>query len=119
MRMVASLRWGAGRTRRENQTGMRGAMAWYRAVLQCDGVPSAFGAEGAKSITANFAKRTWHKNATCSWDGNQLTLSVENDFDRDGRAVMDEFSDEISACIRGGFDGDLRVISVTEITHEV
>jgi hypothetical protein len=44
---------------------------------------------------------------------------VENDFDRDGRAVMDEFSDEISACIRGGFDGDLRVMSVTEIDHEV
>lgn len=94
-----------------------GAMAWYRVVLQCDGVPAAFGAEGAKCIAANFAKRTWHKNATCSWEVNHLTLSVENDFDRDGRAVMDEFSDEISACIPGGFNGDLRVISVTEINH--
>jgi hypothetical protein len=28
---------------------------------------------------------------------------------------MDELSDEISACIRERFDGDLRVISVTEI----
>ena len=52
----------------------------------------------------------------CSWEENHLTLSVENDFDPDGRAVMDEFSDEISVCIRGGFDGDLRVISVTEIS---
>jgi hypothetical protein len=94
-------------------------MAWYRAVLQCDGVPAAFGAEGAKLITAKFVKRTWHKNAKCSWDGNHLTLSVENDFDRDGRAVMDEFSDEVSACIRGGFDGNLRVISVTEVKHDV
>jgi hypothetical protein len=94
-------------------------MAWYHAVLQCHGIPPALGAEGAKSITANFAKRTWHKNATCRWDGNYLTLSVENDFDRDGRAVMDEFSDEISACIPGGFDGDIRVISVTEVPREV
>jgi hypothetical protein len=94
-------------------------MAWYRVVLQCGGVPFAFGAEGAKCIRANFAKRTWHRNADCSWDGNHLMLSVENDFDRDGRAAMDEFSDEISACIRGGFDGDLRIISVTEINHEV
>jgi hypothetical protein len=93
-------------------------MAWYRTVLQCDGVSPASGAEGAKCITANFAKRAWHKNAICSWDGNHLILSVDNDFDRDGRAVMDEFSDEISACIRGGFDGDLRVISVTEINQE-
>jgi hypothetical protein len=93
-------------------------MPWYRTVLRCDGVPPAFGAEGAKSITADFAKRTWHKNAMCEWDGIYLTLSVENDFDRDGRAVMDEFSDEISACIRGGFDGDIRVVSVTEIHGE-
>jgi hypothetical protein len=82
-------------------------MAWYRAILRCDGVLSASGVDGAKRITENFAKRTWHKNATCSWDENQLTLSVENDFDQDGRAVMDEFSDEISACTREGFDGDL------------
>jgi hypothetical protein len=94
-------------------------MARYRAVLRCDGVPPAFGAEAAKCIIANFAMRTWHRNATCSWDGNCLTLSVENDFDQDGRAAMDEFSDEVSACIRGGFDGDLRVISVTEINHQV
>jgi hypothetical protein len=94
-------------------------MAWYRAVLQCDGVPPAAGAEGAKCITANFAKRTWHKNAICSWDGNYLTLSVENDFDRDGLAAMDEFSDEISACIREGFGGDLRLISLTEINQKI
>ena len=50
-------------------------------------------------------------NAFSAIPGSHLTLSVENDFDRDGRAVMDEFSDEISACIR--------VISVTEINHEV
>jgi hypothetical protein len=94
---------------------MEYAMALYRAVLQCDGVPSASGSDGATCITANFAKRNWHKNAVCIWDGKHLTLSVENDFDKDGRAVMDEFSDEISACIRGGFDGDIHVISVTEI----
>lgn len=31
---------------------------------------------------------------------------------------MDEVSDEISACIRRGFDGDLRVVSVTEIPSQ-
>jgi hypothetical protein len=90
-------------------------MAWYRVVLQCRGVPSDVGEQGAKDITANFATRSWHRNAACSWDGESLTLSVENDFDRQGRATMDEFSDEISACIPGSFDSDLRVVSVTEI----
>jgi len=28
---------------------------------------------------------------------------------------MDEFSDEISACIKDGFDGDCRIVSITEI----
>ena len=83
--------------------------------MQCDGVPPVVGAEGAKSITANFAKRNWHRNALCSWDGESLRLTLENDFDRQGRATMDEFSDEIAACIPGGFDGDLRLISLTTI----
>jgi hypothetical protein len=28
---------------------------------------------------------------------------------------MDEFSDEISACIKGAFDGDCRIVAITEI----
>jgi hypothetical protein len=96
--------------------GVEEIMAWCRVVLQCHGVPSGLGEKGAEDITANFSKRSWHRNAVCSWDGATLTLSVENDFDRQGRATMDEFSDEISACIPGSFDGDLRVVSVTKIS---
>jgi hypothetical protein len=92
-------------------------MAWYRAVLRCDDLPSAAGPKAAQNITANFAKRNWHSSAVCNWNGTSLTLVVENDFDRDGRATLDEFSDEISACVSDGFDGDLRVLSVTEIAH--
>jgi hypothetical protein len=42
-------------------------------------------------------------------------LELENDFDENGLASQDEFSDEISACISGGFDGDIRVESVSEV----
>ncbi len=90
-------------------------MAWYRVVLQCEGLPSDAGAEAARDITTGFSKRNWHRKAICGWDGKVLTLVVENDFDREGRATMDEFSDEISACVKGGSDGDMRVVSVTEI----
>jgi hypothetical protein len=93
-------------------------MAWYRAVLECDSVPSNAGEQGAIDITENFAKRTWHRNARCAWDGKSLTLTAENDFDPEGRALLDEFSDEISACISGWFDGDLRLVSITEISEE-
>lgn len=90
-------------------------MAWYRVVLQCEGVPPDAGTKAAVDITANFSKRNWHRSAVCAWDGKSLTLTTENDFDKDGRATMDEFSDEISACISGGFDGDIKVISTSVI----
>jgi hypothetical protein len=90
-------------------------MALYRLVLLCDGVPTTQGAQAAVCITADFSERTWHQNALCQWDGKCLNLTVENDFDDDGRATMDEFSDELCACVAGGFGGDLRIISVTEI----
>ena len=44
-----------------------------------------------------------------------LRLTAENDYDSDGRALMDEFLDAISACIAEGFDGDIRVASVKEL----
>lgn len=92
-------------------------MAWYRAVVRCDDLPSAVGPKAAQNITAHFAKRNRHRSAVCNWDETSLTLVVENDFDRDDRATLNEFSDEISACISGGIDGDLLVLSVTEIAH--
>lgn len=110
------LRLGYGAALDVANGGVDEIMAWYRVVLQCHGVPSGLGERGAKEIAANFARRSWQRNAVCSWDGATLTLSVENDFDRQGRATMDEFSDEISACIPGSFDGDLRVVSVIEIS---
>jgi hypothetical protein len=90
-------------------------MARYRVVLQCEGLPPNARAKAAQDITAGFSTRNWHRKAVCQWDGKLLTLTVENDFDREGRATMDEFSDEISARVKGGFDGDMRVVSVTEI----
>ena len=90
-------------------------MALYRVVLICGGVPLAHGAAGAQCINRQFSKRSWQRNAVCTWDGHSLTLVVENDFDSRGLATMDEFSDTLSACIPGGFDGDLRLVSVIEI----
>jgi hypothetical protein len=44
-----------------------------------------------------------------------LILQADNDFDSNGLALLDEFSDAISACIKDSFDGDLRVLSVREL----
>ena len=67
----------------------------------------------AHDIAKEFVQRPWQKNVTCVWDGTALTLQAENDYDENGHALMDEFSDDISACISEAFDGDIEVLSVT------
>ena len=58
---------------------------------------------------------SWHENVTCVWNGSQLILQADKDFDSNGLALVDEFSDAISACIKDGFDGDIEVLSVTAL----
>jgi hypothetical protein len=87
----------------------------YRIALTCDGVPVAAGPQAATGITEEFAHRPWHENAKCIWTGTSLLLTAENDFDDDSLALIDEFSDAISACIAEGFNGDICVASITKL----
>ena len=50
---------------------------------------------------------------SCEWDGFRLILQADNDFDSTGLALVDEFSDTISACIKDAGDGGIDVQSVT------
>jgi len=86
----------------------------FRIILVCTGVPTDAGAAGARDISEEFKHRPWHKNVTCVWDGSQLILQAENDFDSNGLALIDEFSDAISACIEEGFDGNIEILSIQE-----
>ena len=86
----------------------------YKVILACEGVPASDGEEAAADITKEFADhRQWHQNVKCSWDGQELVLEAENDFDDDGLALLDEFSDCIAAYVPA-FDGRLRIVSVSK-----
>jgi hypothetical protein len=87
----------------------------YRIILACKGAPENIGADCARDISEEFTHRPWHKNVTCVWDGSQLILQAENDYDPTGLALVDEFSDAISACIEGGFDGNIEILSIQEL----
>ena len=41
-----------------------------------------------------------------------LLLYAENDWDGDAKALIDEFSDAICACIQGGFEGDIKILAI-------
>ena len=86
----------------------------YKIKLICEGVPEKAGHNVALDITQEFALRTWHNRALCTRSGSSLVLELENDFDENGLASLDEFSDAISACISEDFDGDIRIESVSE-----
>jgi hypothetical protein len=85
----------------------------YRIVLAYKGVPADVGAVAARDITEEFANRPWHRNVHCEWDGSRLILQADHDFDSNGLALLDEFSDAISASITDGFDGGIDVVSVS------
>ena len=89
----------------------------YRLRLICTGVPDAAGEEGALNISTEFAvHRTWWKNATCRWDGTNLVLEADSDFDSDGQALSDEFSDCVAAFVAGQFGYAISIESVTTFT---
>lgn len=88
----------------------------HRVVLECFGIPPAEGEEAAVDIEREFREhRPHHQNVRCSFGHGKLVLQADNDFDPDGLALMDEFSDCISAYIASPFDGDLRLVSSTAI----
>jgi hypothetical protein len=84
----------------------------FRIVLECEGVPDAEGAEAAADIEREFQQhRPHHKNVRCTFGDGKLVLEAQNDFDSSGLALMDEFSDCISAYVSSPFDGNLRRVS--------
>jgi hypothetical protein len=87
----------------------------YKIKLACHGVPEHAGAEAAVDITREFAARPWQNYALCSWDGSSLLPELQNNFDENGLASKDEFSDAISARISEGFDGDIKVVNISPV----
>ena len=85
----------------------------YRIVLACNGMPADVGAVAARDITEEFTHRPWQRNVRCEWDWSRLILQADNDFDSNGLALLDEFSDAISAFVADGFDAGIDVVSVS------
>jgi len=88
----------------------------FRVTLACEGVPATAGHAAATDIQREFAEyRQHHEKVVCIFTNGELVLTAENDFDPDGLALMDEFSDCISAYIAEPFDGAIRLVAATVI----
>jgi hypothetical protein len=88
----------------------------FRVTLACDGVPAGVGPSAACDIQREFGEhRQHHTNVVCTFTNGKLVLTAENNFDPNGVALMDEFSDCISASIAERFDRDIRLVNATTI----
>ena len=87
----------------------------FHIIIECDGLPESEGPQAAGDIAEAYALRPWQQNVACSWNGKTLRIETDNDFDHDGLASQDEFSDEIVVYVRNAGYSDLRIVSVTEL----
>jgi hypothetical protein len=88
----------------------------FRVTLACACVMKEHGPRAAADIEREFADhRPHHQNVTCRFDGVELILVAENDYDSDGEALVDEFSDCISAYIATPLDAPIRTVAVERL----
>lgn len=87
----------------------------YQVTLACKGVPVELGPAAALDVAEEFSHRPWHPNVRCEWNGEELLLCAENDWDEDAKALLDEFSDALSACIPGTFGFAVEIRSIAAV----
>jgi hypothetical protein len=84
----------------------------YEVTLRCCGPNLENAATVVRDILDGFKERPWHENVRLEWTGECLVLRVENDFDDDGNALQDEFSDELSGATAADWQGNLQIVAV-------
>jgi hypothetical protein len=84
----------------------------FRVSVACEGIPPDAWPDALVDVESEFSKRTWHHIVHCGWEGGALILVVDNDYDKDGAAVADEFSDAVAAYAPGTPGYRVRVLSV-------
>jgi hypothetical protein len=87
-------------------------MPLYHSILTCDGLTDGEAANAPHDITEEFGHRPWHQNVKCRWDGRLLWLEADNDFDIDGKALLDEFRDAVVACVKATGTISFEIVSV-------
>lgn len=89
----------------------------FRIRVTCQGLTHDEGASAPADILEEFTHRHWHTNVQVEWDGKVLWLEADNDYDADGMALLDEFSDAAVACISAKGTISFAVQSVHEVAH--
>lgn len=79
----------------------------YQSTFICTGLSNEEAGEAVADMLTEFAQRSWQQAVTCEWRDGVLRLSAENDADRTGMALLDEFGDAI--CVYINYSGEIHV----------
>lgn len=87
----------------------------FKARVSCRGLLHEEAVSAPKDILEEFSHRPWHANVRCEWDGASLWLEAENDYDANGLALLDEFSDTVVVYVQASGTISFAVESVQEV----
>ena len=90
----------------------------YRITVSCGGIDEEQSLAACREVVDEFSYRPWHQNGASNWINSRLYLVTDNDYDSDGLALLDEFSDAVCACIDLTTSGtiDFKVESVVTLS---
>ena len=90
----------------------------YEVIVQCMGAPAEAAQSGVIDLLDEFTHRPWHTHVRCHAGGGVIVLTAVNDYDSQGLALLDEFSDAVVACVDlGGATVSFQVLSVTPLVE--
>jgi len=73
----------------------------YRILAICDGMQPNCGEQAARDITAEFAALgDQYLSAQCEWNGTELVLRADSEWDEQGQLTADYFYKCVLACAR-------------------
>ena len=86
----------------------------YKITIGCLDVAPALGPQAAIDIEDEFrVHRIWQGQPSCTYADGKLLLVARNDFDADGKALLDEFWDCLAAYLRE--HGAMHILSVEQV----
>ena len=87
----------------------------FRVSVVCESIEPESWPDAPSDVAEEFAARDWQKIIDCRWDGSTLVLVAENDYDHNGEALADEFSDTVAAYAPGASGYGIRVLAAATV----
>ena len=84
----------------------------FRVTVKCERIAEHAWPGALEDVRTEFLSRPWHSIVDVKWSGDVLLLIADNDYDSDGEALADEFSDTVAAYAPGTPGYRVDVVSV-------